>query len=122
MTALTTHSIDFRRSTAALAALTACLLLGAAGAAHAVQPADAAPTVRVSYGDLNLASEQGNSTLYARIVSAARTVCGVGEVDIRDLHALASARSCEAHAIAQAVSDVPSPKLAALYSSRLRRG
>lgn len=122
MTALTTHSADFRRSTAALAALTACLLLGAAGAAHAVQPADAAPTVRVAYGDLNLASEQGNSTLYARIVSAARAVCGIGDVDIRDLRGLATARACESHAIAQAVSDVHSAKLAAIYSARLRHG
>ena len=122
MTALTTHSIDFRRSTALLAALTACLLLGAAGAAHAVQPADAAPTVRVAYGDLNLASEQGNSTLYARIVSAARAVCGIDDVDNRDLPGLATARACESRAIAQAVSDVHSEKLAAIYSARLRHG
>jgi len=122
MTALTTPSIDSRRGAAALAALTACLLLGAAGAAHAMQAADAASTVRVAYGDLNLASEQGNGALYARIVSAARQVCGVGDVDGRDLQGLATAKACESRAIAQAVSNVHSEKLAAIYSARLRHG
>jgi UrcA family protein len=122
MTTLTTRNSDFRRTAAALAALTACFLLGATGAAQAAQPADAAPSVRVAYGDLNLDSEQGNSALYARIVSAARQVCRVGEVDIRELQALASAKACESHAIAQAVSDVHSPKLAAIYSARVNRG
>jgi UrcA family protein len=122
MTSLISRCSNYRLTSTALAALTACFLLGATGAAHATQSADAAPSVRVAYGDLNLASEQGNSTLYARIVSAARAVCRVDDVDIRDLGALASARACESHAIAQAVSDVHSPKLAAIYSAHVRRG
>lgn len=122
MTSLISRYGDYRLTSAALAALSACLLLGAAGAAHAGQSADAAPSVRIAYGDLNLTSEQGSSALYARIVSAAREVCRVGDVDIRDLGALAAARACESHAIAQAVSDVHSSKLAAIYSARLRHG
>ena len=102
---------------AAVTALTACLLVGASGIAQATIADDSAPAVHVRYGDLNLASDQGTKVLYARIVTAARAVCHAGEVDIRDLGALSSERSCERQAIEHAVSDVHSAKLAALAAA-----
>jgi UrcA family protein len=96
------------------AALAACFAL--AGVANA----EDARTVRVSYSDLNVSTQQGSKTLYARIVAAANEVCQVE--DIRDLQAVAAARSCRAQAIAQAVREVGSPTLAALYSAHESHG
>jgi UrcA family protein len=122
MSSLTSRFTGYRRTSAALTALAACLLVGASGAAQAAAPADALPTVTVRYGDLNLGTEQGTSALYARIVFAARQVCFSSQVDHRDLKAFSLARACETRAIAQAVHDVNSPRLAALYGTRLRHG
>jgi len=121
MTSLTTHFSNFRRA-AALSALGALLIVGASGATYAAEPADAAPAITVSYGDLNLASAQGTSVLYARIVSAARQVCNSQDVDIRDLQRFRAAQACEANAITQAVSAAHSQQLAALNRAHLRQG
>ena len=102
----------------ALTALTACVTL-APVLAHAAT-GDAAPTVTVRYADLNLGTDAGSAALYARLVSAARKVCAAS--DIRDLGAMAAARACEQQAIANAVRDVHSPKLAAVYDARARHG
>ena len=110
-----------RRTPAALAALAACLI-GTSANAFAATPADAAPSVRVTYGDLNLASEQGNAALYARIVAAAREVCQADRVDIRDLGRYSLARSCKARAIAAAVQAVHSPQLAAIHNAHQPHG
>src|SRR5438270_4628910 len=81
----------------ASAALGATLLIGAATAAYAAAPALEAPSVRVSYHDLNLATEKGTLAIYGRIVAAARMVCRVS--DIRDLHRVADANKCRAQGI-----------------------
>jgi UrcA family protein len=74
----------------------------------------------VRYSDLNLGTEQGTEALYARLVSAARAVCGAP--DIRDLGALVAAHACERQAVANAVRDVRSPRLSAIYSAHPRHG
>ena len=104
---------------AMITTVSACMLAGMAQVARAAEPA---PSVTVSYGDLNLASARGANALYARIVSAAREVCGAAKVDIRDLGTLANERSCESNAIAQAVHAVHSPALAALAGTRQPQG
>jgi UrcA family protein len=119
MTTTTVTLNNYWRRSATLTALTACLVVGAVGLAHAGSPAAA---VKVQYGDLNLATDAGNKALYTRIVSAARDVCGADQVPTRDLSTLAFARSCEARAIAQAVREVHSPALAAIHSAQLRHG
>jgi UrcA family protein len=96
-----------------LAALTACMAVGLADVAHAATP-DAAPSVRVRYGDLNLTSEQGAHTLHARIAAAARQVCAPDGLDMRNLQAYAAERSCERQAIANAVREVHGAKVASL--------
>jgi UrcA family protein len=79
------------------------------------------PAVTVAYDDLNVDSAQGSAALYARIAAAAREVCATPD-DIRDLGALATARTCERQAIARAVQAVNSPRLAAVYALHLRHG
>jgi UrcA family protein len=121
MNSIVTRLSDHRRTLAVLGTFAACLI-GASGSVLAAAPADTAPSVTVAYGDLNLASEQGSGALYARIVAAARQVCYVGSVDIRDLQRYNQARSCEARAIAAAVQAVHSPQLAAIHSARQPHG
>jgi UrcA family protein len=121
MTSFKPRSSRLPRTAAALAVLTACLTAGAAGVAVAGSSAGNIPAVTVTYGDLNLDSAQGSAALYARIAAAARTVCATPE-DIRDLGALATARTCERQAVARAVRLVNSPRLAAVYDAHLRHG
>lgn len=121
MTTATARLNDNWRTSATLTALTACLMVGGIATSHAATPVDA-PAVRIAYGDLNLDSQPGTQALYARIVSAAREVCGSRSVDIRDLGALARAQACESRAITQAVHEVHSPALAALSGTRVRHG
>ncbi|HXO63671.1 MAG TPA: UrcA family protein [Steroidobacteraceae bacterium] len=108
-------SLMSQRMRAGTVALAACLLGAAAGTASAATSTadDSADvrTMRVSYGDLNLATEQGSRALHTRLESAARAVCA--PEDGRNLAEVAAARACEARAIAQAVKDVHSPMLAA---------
>jgi len=115
MTADTFLSRENRRAAAALtAALAASLSLGLVSAVHAATYADPAPTISVPYSGLDLGSDEASSALYARIASAARAVCFADKVDIRDLAAYGRERACEQNAIANAVHDVHSSKLAAL--------
>ena len=106
-----------RTSLLTLAVLAAGLLAGAAQAATSGETA-----VKVAYGDLNLTTPAGNEVLYRRIVAAAREVCAVDTVDIRDLSARASVQSCETQAIANAVHQVHSSTLATIYSARAHQG
>jgi len=105
--------LNKRTSFLTLAVLGAGLLAGAAQAAASGEAA-----VKVAYGDLNLSTPAGSEVLYRRIVAAARQVCAVDTVDIRDLRARASVRSCETQAIANAVHQVPSSALAAMGMRR----
>lgn len=102
------------------AALAATFVIGAASTAYAAAPDNAVPSLQVSYGDLNLATDQGTAALYGRIVSAAYKVCQAS--DIRVLSEVARASRCREEAIARAVRDVNSPRLAAVHSARLRHG
>ena len=108
------------RAATTSAALAACLAAaGGVATARAALP-EQPPSVRVDYGDLNLATQQGSRELYDRIASAARQVCG--PADPRDLEALAAAHACKARAIAQAVRDVNNPNLAATFAANVKRG
>ena len=104
---------------AMITAASACMLAGMAEVARAAEPAR---SVTVAYGDLNLASVQGTDALHARIVSAAREVCGASETDIRNLQALAAEHACESSAVTQAVQAVHTPALAVLYVKRQPQG
>jgi UrcA family protein len=107
------------RTATAFALIAACVAVSAAGSARAAAVSDV-PTVKVRYADLNLATEQGSLALYDRIVAAAQQVCA--PEDIRNLQAVATARSCRQQAIALAVRDVHSPRLASVYAARVPQG
>jgi UrcA family protein len=114
MTKVASSLNSYRRTAVAIAAVAATLIVAAPRAAHA----DAlAPSVKVDYSDLNLTSDQGSRALYSRIVYAARAVCVTGDGSIRNLHQYAIERSCVDSAVANAVRDVHSPKLAALVQA-----
>lgn len=106
----------------ALACAAATLVVS--GAAFAGAPAgksfDTAPAVTVRYDDLNLGSDRGTAALYRRIANAARQVCP--DEFSRDLTTVAASRACQAQAIARAVQDVNSPKLALVHEEHLRHG
>jgi UrcA family protein len=121
MSSIVNRFRDHRRMCALVGAIGVCLV-AASGSVLAATPADAAPSARVIYSDLNLTSEQGNLALYARITGAARRVCLADRIDSRDLARYAEARACEQRAIGQAVHEVHSPQLAAIYEARQPRG
>jgi UrcA family protein len=100
-----------------LAALTACMAIGLAGVARSATP-EAAPGVKVAYGDLDLASAQGVHTLHARISAAARQVCAPDGFDIRNLKLYSIERSCMSEAVANAEREVQGTKVAALAPRR----
>jgi UrcA family protein len=100
-----------------LAALTACMAVGLANVAHSATP-DTAPSVKVSYGDLDLTNAQGAHTLHARISAAARQVCAPNGLDTRDLWLYSVERSCISEAIANAERAVQGTKVASLGARR----
>lgn len=120
---------ELSRHSRLLASVATCVLSAASAVAS---PASSGPTylsaasasdanaVRVSYRDLNLATDEGNRVLYQRITRAARRVCGVG--DSRDLDVVAYSRACERNAVSQAVHTVNSARLAAIDARLQPRG
>lgn len=120
-------SDPWKRS-ALLTTLTACVLAGACTAAQAAaactESASAgspeAPAIRVSFRDLDLATDRGAHTLYERINAAARKVCEVSNV--RNLDEVAAGQACERAAVLRAVHQVHSGRLAALYGESAPRG
>jgi UrcA family protein len=99
-----------RPALAILAAGLGGLLL--ASSAFAATVSDA-PSVRVSYSELDLTRDAGIERLYARLRHAAAEVCG--SADIRDLGALARQESCARQALDRAVEDVHSARLTARH-------
>jgi len=73
------------------------------------------PTAIVKYRDLNISVVAGASALYARIRSAAQSVCR--SYDERDLKSQALKDDCISHAIAKAVSEVNEPTLFTVYNA-----
>jgi UrcA family protein len=114
---------------ALLTALTACVLVAGAATARAGDACSAeasraaAPgtaAIRISYADLNLATDAGSRALFQRITVAAHKVCAVS--DIRDLDGLAADQACARAAVEQAVRQVHSAQLAALNARPQQRG
>ena len=75
-------------------------------ASSAFAAAPGAPTARVSYGDLNLATPAGAARLEARLRAASESVCG--RAGFRDLAAMSLEHACVARALAGALAQVES--------------
>ncbi|MDB6090656.1 MAG: hypothetical protein JWN85_3440 [Gammaproteobacteria bacterium] len=125
MTAPALELTSHRFTSRPLALLAGCLLAGALTLAQAAPPAaaassEAAPTQVVNYSDLDLATPEGTLALYRRIASAAQKVCPLE--NSRDLARRAHSNACRTEAMARAVRDINSSRLAALYAQRSNRG
>jgi UrcA family protein len=88
----------------------ACLM--GVSQAPATQSALAAPSVTVSYHDLNLSTVEGASTLYKRIRRAANSVCGY---EGRTLYEQRLWKACFDDAIAHAVATIDNPLLTGVH-------
>jgi len=74
--------------------------------------------LRVSYSDLNLGSDAGISTLYARLQSATKRACDAGSShQVRSLKAISSAKACYTRVLSKLVAKVGNEKLAAVHES-----
>ena len=100
-------------SASAVAALVAFAIPGNTAYAEAE---DGLPTVTVSYGDLNLASDAGVESLYRRLSRAASTVCK--DFDRRSTEQRMKWQQCHEKALSAAVFDVNKASLTALHSGR----
>jgi UrcA family protein len=69
--------------------------------------------MRVSYADLDVTTQAGATTLYARIRGAAEAVCR--PLEGKRLSERAQWKACYEHAVAEAVQTVNRPALTALY-------
>jgi len=104
---------------AALGALTTAAAFASPSVAAAGQPAADVPQTSVSYNLLDLSTDNGTRTLYARIKSAARAVCPT--YDSRDLAAFAESRQCQREAVARAITQIGNARLAAVHARATTR-
>ncbi len=91
--------------------ITAGLVLIAAAPVFAqshVPSADAPPSVKIVFADLDLNSREGAAAALRRIERAAVTVCG-DEPDIRQLDRQAAFESCRREAVTGAVKSLDRP-------------
>jgi UrcA family protein len=93
----------------------AALAIASALVAPTVSQAEEPNSVRVSFADLNLASDSGQRTLQRRITGAARTVCVIE--DSRELGLSRATNDCRNDAIASA-----RPAYEAAVASATRHG
>jgi len=114
--ALTTLGAVLCAASATVSADEACT---EANAQLITAPANA-PTVTVSYRDLNLASAAGHRALVDRITAAARQVCT--DEGVRGLDAFAASRACQAQAVSAALYQVQLAHPMPTYAVNLHRG
>ena len=77
------------------------------------------PAVVVSYADLDINTPLGAEKLYARIENAAAQLCP--QVPFQELQRHQFALRCRNDVVAQTVSSINCPQLAAVYASRTHR-
>lgn len=98
-------------SAAALALLTGQAQAG--NYSETLVRSEAVRTATVSYDDLDLASSKGQESLYYRISSAAREVCGSGDYRITgDLGVAADNEACYERAVNDALSQISAGRVA----------
>jgi len=110
-TTIRTHSMLSASVVAASFLTFGCAAMG--GGVQAGEPAQSFSTI-VSYGDLNLDSEQGARVLYARIRNAAGRVCS--SLEGRDLSQKNLWQGCFDKAVASAVTQVNKTRVTALHN------
>lgn len=103
-------------------ALTATLAWPAASA-HADRiegvTVNSAPTVRVSFAELDINKPRGLQVLYSRIQRAAKIVCGTDHT-LQELSRGRHAAACYKTAVDDAVRQINRPTLTALHRAKTR--
>jgi UrcA family protein len=99
------------------AAIVGTLVSGYALSAGAADATEARSTT-VKFGDLNVSSPEGAAALYARIRSAAKTVCS--PIEATDFPFRTAFEVCVHKAIADAVTKVNRMELYAVYNQHNR--
>jgi UrcA family protein len=94
----------------AAAAATGALFLGLPALAHASDASE----VPVHYNPSALKTDAGAKAVYAQIKRAARQACG--QPGSRSLQALGAIQQCRQQAVARAVEQIDSPRLAAVHA------
>lgn len=121
MNTLTTTRRAGPRSRLALLMLAGGIVgaLGAGTASAAAAEIDV-PSLVVRYSNLSLATDDGVSTLYRRLVFAAKEVCP--EQPFRSLRAQTMVQECRAHAVSRAVEQIHNTRLAELHATSSKNG
>jgi UrcA family protein len=78
-----------------------------------------APTMKVSYAELDINKPRGLAVLYSRIEHAAKIVCGVNE-SRRELARTRQAKACYTTAMDDAVRQIDRPTLTAFHRAKTR--
>lgn len=78
-----------------------------------------APTIRVSYAELDINKPRGLEVLYSRIQRAAKTVCDVSGAP-QELARGRHAKACYKTAVDDAVRQINRPTLTALHRAKTR--
>ncbi len=104
------------------AAACAFAMAAAAGSAMAQGEADAARSiyrdaVPVTYGDLNLASNDGAAAMLHRLHDAALTACGADDASVPDYKWATHRSACYHHSMDRAVADLGAPAVTQRYEA-----
>lgn len=91
-----------------------------ASADHRIETVFAAPSVKVSYRDLDISKPWGLEVLYSRIQHAARGVCYLDQPP-QELARAQAARTCYRAAVDNAVNQINRPLLTALHRTKSRQ-
>lgn len=78
-----------------------------------------APSITVSYADLNLAKPEGSQVLYQRLVEAARKLCPEAGY-VTELRQNREAQRCVADTVERTLKQIKNPQLAQI-AARQRR-
>jgi UrcA family protein len=102
----------------------ACAIAMAAVAGSAMAQSEAAAarsiyrdTVPVTYGDLNLASADGATTMLQRLHDAALNACGADDSSLPDYKWATHRSACYHRSMDRAVADLGSPSVTQLYQA-----
>jgi UrcA family protein len=111
---------NHRKSISSIIATTLVVVAAASstGQTLAAEPGDRL-TKKVTYGDLNLESQEGAKALYSRLRFAAQEVCFPFES--RELSRQGAWRACFNEALESAVANINKPLVSALHNQSATR-
>jgi UrcA family protein len=87
--------------------------------ARADEPIGNPPSITVSYSEVSFGDTAGAASVYRKLKSAARKVCGVDNGS-KSLEMRVAARDCFDAALADAVRKIDRPTLTAVHASKVR--